>query len=123
MDSFSYDAAGNLLNDGTNNYTYDAENRIKSVNGATTYTYNANGQMIVYCLLLVYCCLWVPWLLVSEGARVRIGYGWLWIGPSNFSYTPLFAPDVAVIGLRFISATAISGAAFLLAGIFRSQQH
>ena len=46
MDSFSYDAAGNLLNDGTNNYTYDAENRIKSVNGATTYTYDAEDRRV-----------------------------------------------------------------------------
>jgi RHS repeat-associated protein len=46
IDSDSYDAAGNLLNDGTNSYTYDAENRIKSVNGATTYTYDAEGRRV-----------------------------------------------------------------------------
>jgi RHS repeat-associated protein len=46
---FCYDAAGNLMNDGTNRYTYDAENRITStqplVTGpVTTYTYDANGR-------------------------------------------------------------------------------
>jgi RHS repeat-associated protein len=47
IDSDSYDAAGNLLNDGPNSYTYDAENRIKSVNsGATTYTYDAEGRRV-----------------------------------------------------------------------------
>ena len=47
IDSDSYDAAGNLLNDGINSYTYDAENRIKSVNsGATTYTYDAEGRRV-----------------------------------------------------------------------------
>ncbi len=42
---FSYDSAGNLLNDGTNNYTYDAENHLTSLNsGAATYTYDAQGS-------------------------------------------------------------------------------
>jgi RHS repeat-associated protein len=47
MDSFSYDAAGNLLNDGTYSYTYDPENRIISAsNGPTTYIYDAEGQRV-----------------------------------------------------------------------------
>jgi RHS repeat-associated protein len=47
MDGYLYDAAGNLLSDGSHTYAYDAENRIKSVdNGGTTYTYDANGQRI-----------------------------------------------------------------------------
>jgi len=42
----SYDAAGNLLNDGTHTYTYDAENRISTVDGGNTatYTYDAEGR-------------------------------------------------------------------------------
>jgi len=45
-DGYCYDAAGNLLNDGTHSYAYDAENRIISVDGGqtATYTYNASGQ-------------------------------------------------------------------------------
>jgi RHS repeat-associated protein len=47
LDGYSYDAAGNLLNDGTHNYIYDPENRIISVdNGATTYTYDADGKRV-----------------------------------------------------------------------------
>jgi RHS repeat-associated protein len=47
-DGYCYDAAGNLLNDGTHSYTYDAENRIISVDSGqtATYTYNAEGQRI-----------------------------------------------------------------------------
>ena len=46
---FSYDAAGNLLNDGpmAHSYQYDDENRIKSVDsGAANYYYNADGQRV-----------------------------------------------------------------------------
>ncbi len=47
MDGYSYDAAGNLLNDGSRGYAYDAENRIVSVsNGADTYTYDATGRRV-----------------------------------------------------------------------------
>jgi RHS repeat-associated protein len=48
MDGYSYDAAGNVLNDGTHSYTYDAENRIILVdNGATaTYVYDADGHRV-----------------------------------------------------------------------------
>jgi RHS repeat-associated protein len=53
MDGYSYDDAGNLLNDGNYAYTYDAENRIIQVNlpgpgGAlvATYTYDANGHRV-----------------------------------------------------------------------------
>jgi RHS repeat-associated protein len=48
MDGYSYDAAGNVLNDGTHGYTFDAENRIISVdNGATaTYVYDSDGHRV-----------------------------------------------------------------------------
>jgi YD repeat-containing protein len=47
MDSYQYDSAGNLLNDGFRSYTYDAENRIIGVDsGGTTYAYDANGERI-----------------------------------------------------------------------------
>ncbi|MFI5059045.1 MAG: RHS repeat-associated core domain-containing protein [Candidatus Acidiferrales bacterium] len=44
MDGFSYDAAGNLLNDGVHSYTYDAENRIINVDGGSTATYVYDGE-------------------------------------------------------------------------------
>ncbi len=49
MDGASYDAAGNMTHDPVTgaNYTYDAENRINTVNGGSvTYTYDADGQRV-----------------------------------------------------------------------------
>jgi RHS repeat-associated protein len=48
LNGFSYDAAGNLLNDGVHNYTYDAENRITQVDGGGTaaYVYDADGRRV-----------------------------------------------------------------------------
>ncbi|MGI8784054.1 MAG: RHS repeat domain-containing protein [Acidobacteriota bacterium] len=44
---WTYDAAGNVTNDGRNTYSYDAENRVISVNGgATTYAYDASGGRV-----------------------------------------------------------------------------
>ena len=56
IDTYSYDAAGNLLNDGSHSYVYDAENRIvcadpntahTCANGAAaTYVYDAEGRRV-----------------------------------------------------------------------------
>jgi RHS repeat-associated protein len=48
MDGYSYDAAGNLLNDGNHSYTYDAENRILKVDNGTTatYAYDPDGNRV-----------------------------------------------------------------------------
>jgi len=54
MDGYSYDASGNLLNDGSHTYFYDAESRITQVGGTlgtcstatACYVYDANGQRI-----------------------------------------------------------------------------
>lgn len=42
---FSYDAAGNMLTDGANTYTYNAESEITSVAGVT-YTYDGDGNRV-----------------------------------------------------------------------------
>jgi RHS repeat-associated protein len=42
---FTYDAAGNLTNDGTTSYAYDALNRLKQ-RGSTTYASNGDGVMV-----------------------------------------------------------------------------
>lgn len=45
---WSYDAAGNLLNDGLNTYTYDPLKRLGTVantQGTTSYTYNGDGLL------------------------------------------------------------------------------
>jgi RHS repeat-associated protein len=50
---YIYDAAGNLMTDGTNTYTYDADgNLLKQVNSSVTlqYTYNALNQQVVQSL-------------------------------------------------------------------------
>jgi len=42
---YSYDAAGDLLNDGFHNYGYDANQRLKTVDGSSaTYTYGPDGE-------------------------------------------------------------------------------
>jgi RHS repeat-associated protein len=46
IDNWHYDLAGNLLSDGTHTYTYDAENRIATVDGTTKYIYDADGQRV-----------------------------------------------------------------------------
>jgi RHS repeat-associated protein len=43
---YSYDAAGNLLFDGTHHYLYDAENRLISVDGNVSYAYDAEGNRV-----------------------------------------------------------------------------
>jgi RHS repeat-associated protein len=46
--SYSYDAAGNMTNDGNHSYTYDAEGNITAVDGGgtATYVYNALNQRV-----------------------------------------------------------------------------
>jgi RHS repeat-associated protein len=46
LTGYSYDAAGNVINDGVHSYSYDAEGRIVQVDGGTTasYIYNENGK-------------------------------------------------------------------------------
>ena len=47
-DQFSYDALGNVLNDGAHSYTYDAENRMTQVDSGATakYTYDAFSRRV-----------------------------------------------------------------------------
>jgi RHS repeat-associated protein len=44
----SYDAYGNVISDSAHTYTYDAENRLTSVDGGSTatYVYDANGRRV-----------------------------------------------------------------------------
>jgi RHS repeat-associated protein len=46
ISGWSYDAAGNLLNDGSHSYTYDAENKIRKVDTLFAYTYDGEGQRV-----------------------------------------------------------------------------
>ena len=47
---FSYDPSGNMQSDGTNSYTYDAENRVKSAAGMG-YIYDGDGERVRKCVL------------------------------------------------------------------------
>jgi hypothetical protein len=65
----------------------------------------------VYCLVVVYCCVWVPWVANFGSVRdIHQGYGWVWSPPSDTG-----VPSLAAIATRILAATALSGAAFLLA--------
>ena len=45
--SYSYDSGGNVTNDGSHSYTYDAENRVVSVDsGAATYNYDQRNWRV-----------------------------------------------------------------------------
>src|SRR6185503_19323473 len=43
---WSYDNAGNLLNDGSHVYAYDGENKIRFVDSQPAYIYNGEGQRV-----------------------------------------------------------------------------
>ena len=91
----SYDAAGDLTNDGSRTYQYDAEQRPISVgNGsAASYTYNALGQRVQ--------CLWpgAPYnfLYAPNGA------------PVYFVLAPVMVQDniVGLVGLRVTAVQAL----------------
>jgi RHS repeat-associated protein len=56
---YTYDGAGDVLNDGTNQYLYDAEGRVCAVyNGSyiTGYLYNAMGQRVATGTLSAFAC-------------------------------------------------------------------
>ena len=46
ISGWSYDAAGNLLNDTVHSYTYDAENKISKVDNVTAYVYDGAGHRV-----------------------------------------------------------------------------
>jgi hypothetical protein len=76
--------------------------------------------LIAYCVLLAYCCMWVPWHVKATRER-RSGYGLLWAGPSSAEvlagYGQYHTPDLPIIGLRLLAVTAVAGAAFCIAGL------
>jgi hypothetical protein len=81
-------------------------------------TWARRTVLIVYSLLIVYCCPWVPWHVVQSPAyqhehEIRVGYGWLWMGPSEGAfYDDNATPDLPIIGLRLLAATALAGIGF-----------
>jgi len=70
---------------------------------------------VLYCLLVVYCCVWVPWVASTEGVKdISQGYSWVWSSPGAG------VPSLPAILTRIMAATALSVAAFLLAGRWKT---
>lgn len=77
--------------------------------------------LIVYCAIVLYCCVWIPWHYALPYDRygrafARAGYGWLWRGPNtgNSFTDSRSSPDLALITLRLLAATALCGAAYVI---------
>jgi len=75
--------------------------------------------LVVYCFVLVYCCVWVPWYFQETSGWVRFGYGWIWSPPlgsgSASDEAAGLEPNLPIIGLRLLAATALGVVGFLLA--------
>jgi hypothetical protein len=96
--------------------------------------------LIVYCLLLAYCCTWIPWRVTFvletqssvgsetsnpyQGEKIassRSVYSFVWNAPSdesNLRWIP--TPAIDLILLRIVAVTALCAAAFFLVGLWKS---
>lgn len=91
--------------------------------------------LILYCLLLTYCCVWIPWRIQvhvpsewrGQSGYYRAGYGWSWVGPGDplpLRYDSSYAaPDMPLIQLRIVAVTSIAAGGFLLSGMRGNQRH
>jgi hypothetical protein len=71
---------------------------------------------ILYCLAVVYCCVWVPWHVITpEAGETQLGYTLLW-------HVDWGGPNIATIAVRIIAVTALSAAAFLIFGNWRARR-
>src|SRR5438876_3286255 len=43
---YSYDASGNLINDGSHSYAFDGDSKVKSVDSTTAYIYDGEGKRV-----------------------------------------------------------------------------
>jgi hypothetical protein len=73
--------------------------------------------LAIYCLLLAYCCVWIPWrVTVTAGKRqlTDVVYSLVWVVPDLSA-----VPDLKLIFLRIVALTAISAAAVITAELTR----
>gem|GEM_PF-1634376 len=91
---FSYDSAGNLTNDTNHTYTFDAENKIKTVDSTTAYTYDGEGQRVRK--------------LVGENTRFVYGIGGALVAEFDGSSGNLTKEYVNGPGLITIEPTAVN---------------
>ena len=81
--------------------------------------------VVIYCLLLAYCCIWVPWQIVGtvgsapEHKISNIIYSPVWDAPIGSYET---SPDMRLIILRAVAITSIAGAAFVSAVIAKASR-
>jgi hypothetical protein len=72
---------------------------------------------VLYCLLVVYCCVWIPWhAIVPDVGDIPLNYHLLWSDPMFWAEQMSSSPDLVRIALRLLVATALGGAAFLITG-------
>jgi hypothetical protein len=74
--------------------------------------------LLLYCLLVTYCSIRIPWISGVGNQAVREGYSWLWSPPEP----SLDFPDFSIIGLEVVAVTSIAVSAFLLAGKWKAEQ-
>jgi hypothetical protein len=76
--------------------------------------------LAIYCLLLAYCCIWIPWRLTcgSAGDTAQyVIYSLLWVAPQECGRVHSVAPHLPMVVLRIAAVTAICVAALALTGI------
>lgn len=95
--------------------------------------------LVVYCLVVAYCCLWIPWHVTFtvetqssvgdestppfQGEKIirsKTVYSFLWNAPSDGTLRWIPTPAIDIILLRFVAATAVCSAAFFLVGLWKS---
>lgn len=95
--------------------------------------------LVVYCLLVAYCCAWIPWhvTFVAESQssvgdestppfqgekiiRSRTVYSFIWNAPSDGNLRWIPTPAIDLILLRVVAVTAACSAAFFLVGLWKS---
>jgi len=73
--------------------------------------------VVLYCLLVVYCCVWVPWVANTDDMKdIHEGYGWVWNPPDDMGI-----PSLTIIVTRILAATALGAAAFLAIGNWKGK--
>jgi hypothetical protein len=78
----------------------------------------------IYCLLLAYCCVWIPWRTTTasrERRVVEVVYSIVWAAPTcDCKFDNGVSPEMHLILLRVVAITAITGALLAITGWYKS---
>ncbi len=77
--------------------------------------------LAIYCILLAYCCIWIPWRVTfGSGQMTEVIYSLVWAAP-KVGYERGFkaVPEMNLILLRIVGLTVISAVVFELANVLR----